>query len=259
MISTLSEFETQLKGRMFQGHTGVRFAGVLYGVLMRLEGNGVSAQVLDDLLSESGFKSRGHYSRYLAQGFKYCDDLYAFERLVGEKDIPQEKIRPQFHPNRRKNKGLPQGVPERKSGNEILLQSPEEKLHQQQTSSVPFIPSEKDFQEHDMGHPFRQETGFPDMPLYPVENPVENVPEKPSEVPVEKPRMENPGGFQLKRAKKDDELVREKRMRPVNNSAIYDEEVVHERDNAGRSRLEESRRAGIPSSARKRTMGGDEF
>lgn len=245
MISTLSEFEAQLKGKMFQGHTGVRFAGVLYGVLMRLEGNGVSAQVLDDLLSDAGFKTRGHYSRYLAQGFRYCDDLYAFERLVGVSDIPKEKVKPQFHPNRRKAKGLP--AQEKKGRNEILLESPEPK---------PRPEPEEAPQEADVilaGMPERKPAPEHAPVERPAERPAERPVERPAERPVPEPQKPS-GGFQLKRAKKDSEIIRDRQARPMNYSAIEEES----NDRSSR-RLEESRRAGIPEGARRTQLEGDEF
>lgn len=254
MISTLSEFEAQLKGKMFQGHTGPRFAGVLYGVLMRLEGNGVSAQVLDDLLSDAGFKTRGHYSRYLAQGFRHCDDLYAFERLVGHTlDIPKEKVKPQFHPNRRKSKGLP--LQERMGKNEILLQSPEKKIPRAVDEPVKISDAATPENEADIV--------LSDIPeRRPVERPVERPAERPAEKPADKPVERQPekpaaaGGFQLKRAKKDSEIVRDTQNKQMNYSAIQEES----HDNAaGTSRLEESRRAGVPSGARRKDMGGDTF
>lgn len=106
MINTLSEFEKHLKGNVFFGHTGSGFARILYGILVRLENNGVSWRMLDQILVDSGFKGQGNYRRYLRKGEAACDDIFAFDRLCGETaDIPQHKVPPSNPSPKKKPRG----------------------------------------------------------------------------------------------------------------------------------------------------------
>ena len=269
MITTLSEFETYLKSNTFQGHTGVRFAGVLYGVLMRLEGNGVSSQTLDDLLSDAGFKTRGHYSRYLQYGFKYCEDIYAFERLLGldrkaDSGIPKDRVKPAAHVNRRRKKGLgeipvqnikPVQVADagenRNGGNDLLLRGPQFRRNETDErqaedvypdhdfSSVPEYPEDQDIMdEADMAERL--------LPLGRKEPPARKT---------QKTVVLGGSGksFTLRRAKTEDELKRERteRREPVNS-------IENTEDNYESSAIAESRRAGIPASARRGKVETDE-
>lgn len=84
LINTLQEFEEALRKRSFAGHTQSGFAGLVYGVLERLQQNGAPPGKINDILVAAGVKGKGSFKRYVDKGRALCRDVYAFDRIMDE-------------------------------------------------------------------------------------------------------------------------------------------------------------------------------